>query len=261
MLNYSPAPLAPLYAIPASGQAQEVATLTGSLTDMTAGPDNTIEVTDNAGNIDRCAINAQPRASCRSLPVPAKFDGGQVDAVGQGGGRVWFTDDVGELASFNPAKNTFAGPFGDLGSGAGLSGDASAQPRTITTAPNGDLFVAAGEVSDPLFEDDLIRAISPRSGGRLRSFSKGLTNVVALTTGSDGNIWFMNETNAITGTGTIGVLNPANGATRQYKLPAGYRIPPSGASIDPGPVGSHTLFFTLQTSVGANASLGEVTGI
>ena len=99
------------------------------------------------------------------------------------------------------------------------------------------------------------------SGARLGSFSRGLTNVVALTAASDGNIWFVNETDASTGAGTVGVLNTADGSLAQYKLPSGYRLPSSGASIEPGPVGSNTVFFTLQTTVGARAALGEVTGI
>ncbi len=259
VLNYSAA-VAPLYAISPSGHTQEVATLSGALTDMTAGPDNTLEMTNNSGFIDRCAIDTQPQASCTALPVPTKFDGGQVDAIGQGGGRVWFTDDVGELASFNPAKNSFAGPYGDFG-GHVVAGEASAQPRTITTAANGDLFVAGGEGSDPLFENDLIRSISPHSGARLRSFSLGLTDVVAMTTGSDGNIWFLNETNTSTGAGTVGVLETATGALRQYPLPKGYRLPASGVGIDPGPIGSDTIFFTLQTTAAGAAALGEVTGI
>jgi len=31
-------------------------------------------------------------------------------------------------------------------------------------------------------------------------------------------------------------------------------------SIDPGPIGSSTVFFTLQTNAGGTAALGEVTG-
>jgi streptogramin lyase len=260
VLDYS-APLAPLYAISPRDQVLETATLTGDLTDMTAGPDNTIDVTDNAGNLDRCAIDKQPHASCKAVPVPTKFDSGPVDAIGQGGGRVWFTDDAGELASFNPSKDSFAGPFGDLRTGAVLTGEASADPGTIATAANGDMYVAAGEGSDPLFENNLIRTIAPRTGAPVTSVSSGLTNVVALTAASDGNIWFVNETNASTGAGTVGVLNTLYRTVHQYKLPNGYRLPPSGVSIDPGPIGSDTVFFTLQTDAGSKASLGEVTGI
>ena len=260
VLDYS-APLAPLYAISPSDHVFQTATLAGDLTDMTAGPDNTIDVTDNAGNLDRCGINKQPQASCKVVPVPTKFDSGPVDAIGQGGGRVWFTDDAGELASFNPSRDSFAGPYGDLRTGAVITGEASADPGTIASAANGDLYVAAGEGSDPLFQNNLIREIRPSTGARATSFSKGLTNVVALTAAADGNIWFMNETNASTGAGNVGVLNTLYGTVRQYKLPKGYRMPPSGASIDPGPVGSDTVFFTLQTTTGAKAALGEVTGI
>ncbi len=260
VLDYS-ATQAPLYAIAPSGRVFDTASLTGDLTDMTAGPDNTIDVTDNAGNLDRCGISKLPYASCKVVPVPTKFDSGPVDAIGQGGGRVWFTDDAGELASFNPSKNSFAGPFGDLRTGAVITGEASADPGTIASTANGDLYVAAGEGSDPTFENNLIRLIRPQTGARATSFSRGLTNVVALTAASDGNIWFVNETNASTGAGTVGMLNTVSGAIRQYPLPKGYRLPPSGVSIDPGPVGSSTVFFTLQTTVGAKASLGEVTGI
>jgi hypothetical protein len=258
--DYSATP-APLYAISPSGHVQEVANLTGDLTDMSAGPAGTIELTDNAGYLDRCAVNKQPHASCKAVPVPTKFASGPADAIGQGGGRVWFTDDAGELLSFNPSRNTFAGPFGDLISGASPTGEASADPGTIASTTNGNLYVAAGEGSDPLFENDLIRAISPRTGGRLGSFSSGLTNVVALTAASDGNIWFVNETDASTGAGEVGVLNTVYGTVRQYKLPKGYRLPESGERISPGPIGSNTVFFTLQSATGANAALGEVTGI
>jgi streptogramin lyase len=259
VLDYA-ATLAPLYAISPSGHAQEVATLTGDLTDMSAGPGGTIEVTDNAGYLDRCAVSKRPRAACKQVPVPTKFDSGSVDAIGQGGGRVWFTDDAGELLSFNPTRNSFAGPYGDLSSGATLTGEASADPGTIASAPDGDLYVAAGEGSDPLFENDLILAISPRTGESLAAFSAGLRNVVALTAAPDGNIWFLNETSASTGAGTVGVLNTLYGTLRQYKLPKGYRLPASGERINPGPVGSNTVFFTLQTTAGSDAALGEVTG-
>jgi hypothetical protein len=258
--DYSATP-APLYAISPSGHVQAVANLTGDLTDMSAGPAGTIEVTDNAGYLERCAVSKQPRASCQALPVPTKFDSGPVDAIGQGGGRVWFTDDAGELLSFNPSRNSFAGPFGDLISGATPTGEASADPGTIASPTNGNLYVAAGEGSDPLFENDLIRVISPRTGGRLNSYSSGLTNVVALTAASDGNIWFVNETDASTGAAKVGVLNTVYGTLHQYKLPKGYRLPESGERIAPGPIGSNTVFFTLQTTSGAKAALGEVTGI
>jgi streptogramin lyase len=257
----SSAPLAPLYAISPSGHVRRTATLTGDLTDMTAGPDNTIDVSDSSGNLDRCAINTRPHASCKVVRVPARFDAGTADAIGQGGGRVWFTDDAGQLASFNPFRDRFAGPYGDLSTGAVVTGEASADPGSIADVANGDLYVAAGEGSDPLFENDLIRAINPRNGARVASFSRGLTNVVALTAASDGNIWFVNERSASTGAGTVGVLNTLHGTLYQYKLPKGYRLPPSGVSIDPGPVGSNTVFFTLQTIAGAKAALGEVTGI
>ena len=128
LLGYSATP-APLYAVAPNGRVTEVATLTGELTDMTAGPDNTLEVTDSAGNLDRCAIGKRPRAACSVVAVPTMFDSGMVDAIGQAGDRVWFTDDAGELASFNPFKGTFAGPYGDLRTGAGGHGRGQCRSR------------------------------------------------------------------------------------------------------------------------------------
>ena len=260
LLDYSVSP-APLYVISRSGTVHLAASLTGDFTDLTAGPDNTLEIADNSGNIDRCAISKEAVAKCTAAAVPKTFASGQVDAIGTAGGRVWFTDDNGELGSFSPYRDTFKGPFGDFDISGAAAGEASTDPGTIVNAPGGRMYLAGGEDSDPLFENNLIRLVNGRTGRLIRSYGARLTNVVGVTYGSDGNVWFLDETNVTTGAGKVGMLDTKTGRIRQYAIPKGYRLPAYGAGIDPGPIGSDTVFFTLQTDAGAHAALGEVTGI
>jgi streptogramin lyase len=260
LLDYSVSP-APLYAVSPSGHVVQVASLPGDFTDLTAGPDNTLEAADNSGFIDRCTITKRPTAACTTIAVPTKFAGGQVDAIGQSRGLVWFTDDSGELGSFNPYRDSFAGPYGDFSQSGVTAGDASADPGTIVTAANGDVYVAAGEGTDPLFQNDLIRLLDPHQGVVLHNYSVGLTNVVAVTAGGDGNIWFLDATNPSTGAAKVGVLSTSSGLIHEYALPKGYILPSSGPGIAAGPVGSDTLFFTLQSTAGGQAAIGEVTGL
>lgn len=257
LLDYSLDP-APLYAVGPSGRPVRVAWLKGDFTALTAGPRNTLEAADNSGSIVRCSITKHPAARCASATVPARFDGGQVAALGQAGGRVWFTDDSGELGSFNPSGNRFAGPFGNLRVNGQSAGQGSADAGTITADLKGWLYMAGGQASDPLLENDQIRMINPHNGRLTHIYSRGLTDVLGLAPGADGNIWFLNQTNAQTGAGKVGVLNTTNGRISQYALPRGYRLPRSGAAIGAGPSASNTLFFTLQSDSDARAAVGVV---
>ena len=250
-----------LRSVSVSGRATEAASLTGDFTDLAAGPGNTLEAADNSGTIVRCKISRRPSARCRSVAVPAKFDAGQVAAIGQAGGRVWFTDDAGELGSLSTSGNRFGGPFGDLRVKGQTAGEASADAGTITTDLAGWLYVAGGQGSDPLFENDLIRMINPHDGKLQYTYSRGLTNVVALTGGGDGNIWFLDEKNPITGAANVGMLDTSTGQITESALPREFRLPRAGAAISPGPAGSNTVFFTLQSAVGAHPAVGEVTGL
>jgi hypothetical protein len=123
------------------------------------------------------------------------------------------------------------------------------------------MYVAAGEGTDPLFQNDLIRLLDPHQGVVLRNYSGGLTDVVAVTAGGDGNIWFLDETNASTGAAKVGVLDIDAGLMHEYALPKGYSLPSSVPDIAAGPAGSDTLFFTLRSTASGNAAIGEVTGI
>lgn len=258
LLGYSVAP-ATLYAVGPDDQVVAAQTLAGAITSFTAGPDNTIEAADNTGYIDRCAITRAPAATCVQVKVPTTFAGGQIDAIAQGGGRVWFTDNDGELGSFNPVNDAFAGPYGDIAQDGQKAGEASAVPGTIVSTSNSRMYVAAGQDTNPLFQNNLIRVIDPRRGTLLHSYSRGLTNVIALTAGSDGNVWFLDEKSAATGAGEVGVLNTKTGSITEYPLPKGYELPATGATISAGPAGSDTLFFNLQTVSGSKPAIGEVT--
>jgi len=259
LLDYSVSP-APLYAVGRGGAVHLVASLNGDFTGLTASG-NTLEATDNSGFIDKCVINKGPAAACTPIAVPTTIDGGQVDAIGTVRDRVWFTDDAGELANFRPVTDRFAGPFGDRKVGGVLTGEASSDPGTLTTSDGGYLYLAGGQDTDALFDNDQILKINPGSGHVMRSYSDGLTDVVALTGASDGNVWFVDQTNTSTGAGRIGLLDTKAGWIHEYNLPRGYRLPAVGAAIAAGPVGSETVFFTLQTISGGHAAVGEVSGI
>ena len=131
-------------------------------------------------------------------------------------------------------------------------------PGPIVSTSSSRMYVAAGQDTNPLFQNNLIRLIDPRNGRLLHNYSRGLTNVVALTVGPDGNIWFLDQTNAATGAGRVGVLNVSTGVISEYALPKGYRLPANGPGIASGPAGSKTLFFNLVTVKGAMPAIGEV---
>ncbi len=257
LINYQASP-AVLYAVSHTGRIRTVAQLTGSLTGITAGPRGTLEITDNGGHIYRCRITKRPSANCVALPVPPTFSGGQVDAVGSAGGRVWFTDDKGELGSLNLSGNRFAGPFGDVTQVGQKVGFASAVPGTIVTSPRGTMFVAAGQSSTPLLQSGQIKAVNPRNGRVTRTYAAGFVNIVAMTVTADGRIWFLDLLNPATGAGRVGTLNPVTGAVREFRLPKGFRLPAFGQAIAPGPYGSDTAFFTLQPLIGRRTALGLV---
>jgi len=259
LLDYSVSP-APLYAIGPGGAITLAASLQGDFTGLTVSG-NTLLATDNSGFIDKCAISKQATASCTAVPVPLTFDNGQVDAIGTAGGHFWFTDDSGELGLFRAANNSFSGPFGDHTVSGVSAGEASSDLGTITASSAGALYLAGGQEADADFQNNLILRVNTKTGGLAHTYSTGLTNVVAMTGGADGNIWFLDETNSTTGVGKVGMLNTTTGRIYEYALPKGYRLPASAFAIGSGPQSSDTVFFTLQTTVGAHAAVGVVSGI
>jgi hypothetical protein len=191
--------------------------------------------------------------------VPVTFDNGQVDALGTAGGHFWFTDDSGELGLFRAANNSFSGPFGDHSRSGASAGEASSDPDTITASSAGALYLAGGQEADALFENDAILKVNTRTGGLEQTYSNGLSNVVAMSGAPDGNIWFLDETDATTGAGELGELNTSTGRIQEYALPKGYRLPASAFAIAPGPSTSNTVYFTLQTTATARAAVGIAT--
>ena len=250
-----------LYMVGPRNRPVQVASLTGAFTDLIAGPGNNLRAADNSGTIASCAITRRLSVTCTSVSVPSTFAGGQVVALGQAGGRIWVTDNSGELGRLNPFNGVFTGPFGDINQNGQAAGEASSDPHTLASGARSVLYLAGGQESNPLFQNNLILRVNARNGAVTATYKGGLSDVIALTVGADGNIWFVDETNAQTGGGDVGVLNTRSGVLQQYPLPPGYQLPASGAAISPGPVGSNTLFITLQTVRSGQPAFGVISTV
>jgi len=244
-----------------------VSTFDGYAQDMTLGSDGALYISDDAGNLIRCQITAAPSASCTRYPLQAEFDGGAY-AVGPGGPLVWFTDAAGELGSIS-SQGTITGPFADPQNGVGAL---STDPGTIVQAANGVVYAAGGAEGNTAGNNQIV-SFNPASPSGLGIVASGLSNVVALTVGPDGNVWFL-DAGANQGAGAVGCLDISTGAVTEYPLPSGVSLPVSGARIAAGPNvpdknGDGEIFFSATTSTAAEggvagtggAVVGVVTGI
>jgi len=224
--------------------------------DMTLGPDGSLYIADNEGII-RCRISSAPSASCSAIGLPSPFyTGAGAFAIDGGGNAVWFTDGDGGLGAY--AANGFGGPYPSAGTQPG-----STDPGTIVTAPNGYVYMAAGAGSGS-GDNTQIVDFSPGDPNQLTAVASGLGNVVAMTVGPDGNVWFVDAG----GNGSIDQLNIATNQVTGYPLPSGLSLPQGGWRIAAGPSvpgsdGTGEVFFTGTTAPGGqgNAAIGEVSGI
>lgn len=224
--------------------------------DMTLGPDGALYISDNEG-IFRCQITTLPSASCAREPIPQPFyTGAGAFAIGAGGNAVWFSDGSGELGAYGATG--FSGPYPS--SGGAL---ASTDPGTIVTAANGYVYVA-GPGASGTGGNDQILVFSPGDPQEVRVAASGLGNVVAMTVGPDGNVWFLDAG----GGGSVAELDTTTGALSSYALPAGFWLPQSGWRIAdgpsvPSPDGTGELFFNATTAPGGqgNAAIGVVSDI
>jgi len=224
--------------------------------DMTLGPDGSLYISDNDGII-RCRITSAPSASCSTNAVPAPFyTGAGAFAIDGGGNAVWFTDGSGELGAYDASG--FSGPYPSSGASVG-----STDPGTIVTAANGYVYMASGAASGS-GDNTQILAFSPGDPDQVQSVASGLGNVVAMTSGPDGNVWFIDDG----GNGSIDELNTTTNQVTGYALPGGLWLPQSGWRIASGPSvpdsdGTGELFFTATTAPNGqgNAEIGEVVGI
>jgi hypothetical protein len=244
-----------LYAVGAASSPNPglnpVAGLNGYAEDMTLGPDGALYISDNSGGVIRCKITATPSASCAEAAITAPFDGGAY-AIGSSGGSVWFTDAAGELGSY-VSPNSFAGPFATLD---------NIEPGTIVAAGNGLVYVAGGAASVGGANTQILAFNS--AGEYQGTAASGLGNVVSMTIGPDGNLWFLDAA----GNGSVDELNISTGAVTRYALPVGLWLPPSGWRISPGPdvasaSGAGEVYFTGTTENDGqgNAEIGVVRGI
>lgn len=251
-----------LYAVGAAGSPSPglnpVAHIGDYGQDMTLGPDGSLYIADNAGVI-RCRITPAPSASCATAAIPPPFyDGAGAFAIGGGGNAVWFRDGAGELGAYGAAG--FSGPY--PGSGGGPF--ASTDPGTIVTAANGYVYVAGGASPATGGPNTQILAFSPGDPQQVRAVASGLGNVVAMTVGPDGNVWFIDAG----GHGSVDQLDTATNSVVSYALPPGFWLPQSGWRIAAGPsvpssAGTGEVFFGATTAPGGqgSAAIGEVSGI
>ena len=225
--------------------------------DMTLGPDGSLYIADNDGVI-RCRITAAPSASCSTAPVPPPFyNGAGTFAIDGGGNAVWFTDGSGELGAYG--SGGFSGPYPSSGALVG-----STDPGTIVTAPNGYVYMASGAASGSSGSNTRIVSFSPGDPEQVRTVASGLGNVVAMTVGPDGNVWFVDDG----GSGSVDRLDTTTNSVTSYALPGGYWLPTSGWRIATGPSvpnadGTGEVFFSATTAPNGqgNAAIGEVSGI
>lgn len=223
--------------------------------DMTLGPDGALYVSDNDG-IYRCQITPAPSASCARVSVPPPFyTGAGAFAIDGGGNAVWFTDGSGELGAY--ATNGFSGPYPSVG-----ATPASTDPGTIVTAGNGFVYMAGGATATGA--NSQILEFSPGDPQQVQVAAAGLGNVVAMTVGPDGNVWFLDDG----GNGSVDELDVATNRVTSYALPAGVWLPSSGWRIAAGPSvpdanGAGEVFFGATSAANGqgNAVIGEVSGI
>ncbi len=224
--------------------------------DMTLGPDGALYVADNNGII-RCQITAAPSASCSTVQIPPPFyTGPGAFAIDGGGNAVWFTDGLGEVGAYQSGH--FSGPYPSS------AADGSTDPGTIVTAGNGFVYMAGGGSSNAGGNNNRIYEFSPGDPAEVTVAASGLGNVVAMTVGPDGNVWFLDDG----GSGSVDELNVTTGAVSSHALPSGLWLPQSGWRIADGPSlpdanGDGEVFFTATTANNGlgNAAVGEVTGI
>lgn len=244
-----------LYAVGAADSVNPglhpVASFNGFGEDMTLGADGALYISDNSGSIVRCQITATPSAVCGSTGLAASFDGGAY-AIGSVGGSVWFTDAGGEIGAY-ASPSAFSGPLADPN---------DIDPGTIVAAPNGSVYVAGGAA---YAGGPNTKILVYSATGAYQGAISNLGNVVSMTLGPDGNLWFLDTG----GTGSVDDLNLSTAALTRYALPTGTYLTTGGPwKIASGPdatggSGTGEVFFAASTADdgSGNAVIGEVSGI
>ncbi len=244
-----------LYAVGAADSVSPglnpVATFNGYGEDMTLGPDGALYISDNSGNIIRCQITAIPSAVCTATGIGSPFDGGAY-AIASAGSSVWFTDAGGELGSYS-YPSTFGAPWADTN---------DVDPGTIVAAGNGSVYVAGGAFYAGGANTQIL---AYSSSGAYEGALSNLGNVVSMTIGPDGNLWFLDAG----GRGSVDQLNLSTGAVAKYALPAGMYLSAGGPwKIATGPTvpsasATGEVFFSGSTAADGtgDAEIGVVSGI
>lgn len=214
--------------------------------DMVLGPGGRLCVTDNGGFIDQFKVTNTPSARRTRWSSTSSFMASP-DAIAYASGRLWFSDDVGQLY-WVAVDNTV-----QKGTGPAVSDGA----HTMTGGPGGYLWAISygtGGYGHTIFK------LNPSTGAKLAAYKNGIPSsaqLTSLTVGSDGDLWFPEA-----GANEIGRLDPATGQIISYPLPRGIKLPlptpQQGYGIARGP--HRTVWFTAQTKQGT-AAVGEVSGL
>ena len=274
----------PLYAVSASGKVTQVVPNVGSdITDITPGTDDTLNFSssDPAIGIQTCTVSRSASEPVSCLPQPFSLGNlvggllgflsgkGELESLTSSNGLLWFTDSKGQVGSFNLLEaltggigtilsDLFGGPYGDTGSGANAVGEGSATANTITANKNGYLYIAGGQFQSRRHGNNEILRVNPNQPGATPvRYTAGLTDVTAITSGPGNNVWFLNRKSSTAG--RVGELNVKTGKITQYRMPKGFKLENTISQIAPGPAGSNSVYFTLQTQSG-KAAIGVATG-
>ncbi len=142
------------------------------------------------------------------------------------------------------------------------------------TAPNGN----SGAIGSPAGYDNEILAFSPGGPAQQSVAISGLGDIVSMTVGPDGNIWFLDSAGAASDTGNtgpyVGELSTADkladdlsAAGRIHTAASGWKIASGPATADS--LGEGSVFFTAATTIAGpgtgvaepDAAIGVISGI
>jgi hypothetical protein len=273
----------PLYAVSASGKVTKVVPNVGTdITDITPGTNNTLNFSssDPSIGIQTCTVSTSASEPVSCLPQPFSLGNllgnllgfltgkGELESLTSNNGLLWFTDSKGQVGSFNLLEaltggigtilsDLFGGPYGDTGSGNSAVGEGSATANTVTANKNGYLYIAGGQFQSKRHNNNTILKVNPNTGQTVKKYTRDLTDVTAITSGSGNDVWFLDRESSTAG--RVGELNVKTGKITQYRMPKGFKLENKIAQIAPGPAGSNSVYFTLQTQAG-KAAIGVATG-
>ncbi len=232
--------------------AQGVATNAGRVdggVGFVAGPGPNLFTTDNGGLTFSC--KAQTPADCHMISALSAFRynaPGGPDGLAAAGGRLW------EVLQTPPASGLLESTTSGKVSGPYDKGLLHGDPGDALIGRGGYLYAAGLARPGAGTFAAIYRIPTGKPSGRPLVYARAAgipptAGISALTVGPGGNIFFEdNHSNE------IGALNLGNHHVTEYKLPAGYYLPGSGAvttnTIASGPGGSNAVLVSAHNKAG-----------